>query len=277
MKVGFVDYFLDEWHANNFPEWLAEASNGEVEIAYAFALVDSPNGGMTTDEWCAKFNVQRINTIEELTDKSDVIIVLSPDNPEYHEQLCQVPLSSGKPVYVDKTFAETKEIAKRIFDVAKKHNTPCYSASGLRFAEEYLQFEKGTAQNVVSYGGGRIETYSVHQVEPIIYMMGTNFARVMFTGTDAYQSYVCEFTDGRRAIVTHHPGWSCPFGMVIDFGNDNTKIVNGTSYQKNFAAEMVRFFKTGVPTIAPEETIAGIAVIEAARKAEKAPGTWVEV
>jgi predicted dehydrogenase len=277
MKIGFVDYFLDEWHANNFPEWLTEASGGEIEIAYAYAMIDHPKGGMTTDEWCAKFNARRIDTIEELVKKSDAIVVLSPDNPEHHEELCKIPLQSGKPVYVDKTFAETKEIAERIFAGAINSGTPCYSASGLRFAQEYIDIEKGTVQNIISYGAGRIETYSFHQVEPIIYLMGKNIEKVMFTGTEKHQSYVCEFTDGRRAVVSHH-GHGCPFGMVMDFADGSSKVVNAVSaYFKNFAADMVRFFKTGEASISPEETITGIAVIEAALKAEKNPGNWVAV
>jgi len=276
MKIGFIDYFLDEWHANNFPEWLREASNGEIEIAYAYAMIDSPRGGLTTDEWCEQFNVKRINSIEELVAISDAIVVLSPDNPEYHEELCKIPLQSGKRVYVDKTFAETKEIAERIFAVAKESGTPCYSASGLRFADEYLAIEKGSVQNIISWGAGRISTYSVHQVEPIIYLMGTAIEKVMFVGTEKHQSYVCSFTDGRKAVVSHHPG-HVPFGMTMDFADDTSKMVVADSYHKNFAADMVNFFKTGEASITPEETILGIAVIEAAQKAEKNPGSWVTV
>ena len=276
MKIGFIDYFLDEWHANNFGQWLAEASDGEVEIAYAYAMIDSPKGGMTTDEWCEKYGVQRLHTIEEVVEKSDAIVVLSPDNPEQHEALCKIPLASGKRVYVDKTFAETKESAQRIFSWAKESGTPCYSASGLRFADEYLAIERGTVQNIVSWGGGRIDTYSVHQIEPIIYLMGANIDKVMFVGTNKHQSYVCEFTDGRRAIVSHHMGYM-PFGMVVDLPDDTAKTIIADSYQQNFAADMVNFFKTGVASVTPEETITGIAVIEAAQKAEKTPGVWVAV
>ena len=24
MKIGFIDYYLDEWHANNYPDWFRE-------------------------------------------------------------------------------------------------------------------------------------------------------------------------------------------------------------------------------------------------------------
>ena len=54
--IGFIDYFLDEWHANNYPEWIKQASGGELQVAYAYGKIDSPRpGGLTTDDWCAKY------------------------------------------------------------------------------------------------------------------------------------------------------------------------------------------------------------------------------
>ena len=35
IKVGFIDYYLDEWHANNYVHMLHDYSNGEVEAVYA--------------------------------------------------------------------------------------------------------------------------------------------------------------------------------------------------------------------------------------------------
>ena len=69
-----------------------------------------------------------VDTIEELIEKSDRIIVLSPDNPEMHLELTEKALQSGKLVYVDKTFAPDKETAIKIFENAKAHNTKCFRA-----------------------------------------------------------------------------------------------------------------------------------------------------
>ncbi len=30
MKIGFVDYYIDEWHANNYPAWFAEINKGRT-------------------------------------------------------------------------------------------------------------------------------------------------------------------------------------------------------------------------------------------------------
>ena len=49
-KIGFVDYYLSEWHANNDPAWFAEVAP-DYQIAYAWAEKDvSPRDGVTSAE-----------------------------------------------------------------------------------------------------------------------------------------------------------------------------------------------------------------------------------
>ena len=130
-KIGFIDYYLDEWHANNYPALIKEISGGELEVTCAYAVIDSPIGGMTTDQWCEKYAIPRCNSIEEVIAQSDLLGVLSPDNCEKHEELCQLPLRSGKPTYIDKTFAPSLDEARQIFSIAEKHGTPFFSSSAL--------------------------------------------------------------------------------------------------------------------------------------------------
>lgn len=170
MKLGFIDYYLDEWHANHYPTLLRELSGGEIEVAYAYAETDAPNG-LTTDAWCQKNNVQRVNSIAELVALADGIIVLAPDNTERHEELCRLPLQSGKRVYVDKTFAPDAATAARLFRLAQAHGTPCYSTSALRYAAEYQDIDPNTVRAVSSWGPYDFETESVHQLEPILTMI----------------------------------------------------------------------------------------------------------
>ena len=36
-KIGFVDYYLSEWHANNYPAWIEEAcANAENQLLTVF-------------------------------------------------------------------------------------------------------------------------------------------------------------------------------------------------------------------------------------------------
>ena len=101
--VGFIDYYLDEWHANNYPRIINELTEGEFQVKYAYGKIDSPIGGITNAQWAKEQGVELLDSIEEVIAKSDVLVVLSPDNPEMHEELCDLPLKSGKLVYVAKS------------------------------------------------------------------------------------------------------------------------------------------------------------------------------
>ena len=89
-KIGLIDYYLDEWHANNLPQWVKDASDGNYNITYAYGKITAPSG-VTSEQWCEDHGVNLCETIEEVVEKSDVLMVLSPDNPEMHWELCQLP------------------------------------------------------------------------------------------------------------------------------------------------------------------------------------------
>ena len=84
-KIGFIDFYLSEWHANNYPAWIREicARDGlDYEIAYAWAETDvSPRDGKTSEEWCRENGVTLCATVEELCEKSDVLLILAPSDP----------------------------------------------------------------------------------------------------------------------------------------------------------------------------------------------------
>ena len=275
MKVGFIDYFLDEWHANNYPEWIKDKSNGRYEVAYAWAKIDNPNG-ITNKEWAEKFGVELLPSIQEVVDKSDVLIVLSPDNPEMHEELCEIPLSSGKHVYVDKTFALTKESAEKIFAVADAHGTKCYSCSALRFASELSAVDKSKITKIYSEGPGKFEEYAIHQIEPIVYLMNSRAKRVMFLGDKEHPSMIIEFADGRTAQM-YQCGWIDFKIKTVDMANDVSEYVIKSDYFGAFIENMIQFFDTGEVLVKHENTIDVIAIIEAGIKASKTPYTWVNI
>ena len=38
-KIGFIDYYLSEWHANNYPDFIKKLTD-DYEVAYAWAEKD---------------------------------------------------------------------------------------------------------------------------------------------------------------------------------------------------------------------------------------------
>ena len=139
-KIGFIDYYISEWHANNYPKWFEMANQKlgtDFKLSYAWAEKDiSPVDGVSTDEWCEKFGVERCGSIAELCEKSDCIVLLAPSDPQTHLEYAKQALLFGKPTYIDKTFAPDFNTAKEIFEIAQRYNTPFFSTSALRYASE---------------------------------------------------------------------------------------------------------------------------------------------
>lgn len=276
-KIGFIDYYLDEWHANNYPKFIEQVVGDEFKVAYAYGEIDNPNG-ITNDEWCEKFGVQRLYTIEEVVEKSDVLIVLSPDHPERHWDLCQAPLRSGKRVYVDKTFALSRKIAQDLVDIAQEHNTPFFSSSALRFSGELKDVSTENTVFINSRGPGNFDTYSIHQIEPIVMLMGSDATRVMSIGSGKYESMVIEFSGGKRAVFSHY-GWSgVDFNLIVNYEDGATTVLSTLSdYFPNFIKELCDFFQTGQVKVDPKQTVAIMGIIEAGNQALKTPGIWVKI
>lgn len=275
MKLGFIDYFIDEWHANNYPQWIKEASGGEVEVAYAWAMIDSPIGGLTTAEWCEKFGVEQCATMEELIEKSDGLVVLSPNNCEFHEELCQLPLRSGKPCYVDKTFAPDRETAERIFAIAEESGTPCWSTSALRYAAEYKDAGKDLlAANF--WGPNDYEIYSIHQLEPLMMLMGVPAKRVMAASAEGWYQLTVEFTDGRVGSISGYV-YGSPFICNLHCKGESRMIEVKSDFFHDFIVALTDFYRTGTVPVPHKDTVEIMAVRTAGQKALETPGVWVEI
>lgn len=285
-KIGFIDYFLDEWHANNYPAWIREsaaATGLEWEVAYAWAEIDKPEG-LTTDQWCAQHGVERVGTIEELVAKSDAIIVLSPDHPEHHERLAQLALQSGKPVYMDKTFAPDLLAAKRLFQQAAAGGTPLFSSSALRFAEELqaqvASGDSGSVSGPIAYlavsGPGKYTNYAVHQFEMIVTLMGTGARRVKSLSNAHGRQLAIEFDAGSQAsfLQLDH----APFQAIIQReGGEGAFIGQCSNMFARLMDAILAFFETRVVPVSPEQTLAVIALIDAGRTALEQRDEWVDV
>lgn len=279
-KIGFIDYFLNEWHADNYPDMIAKATNGEYKVCYAYGYTEpSADWGLKSNaEWAKEHDVELLGSIEEVVEKSDFLVVLSPDNPEMHEELCDLPLKSGKPTYVDKTFATDKESAIRIFKNAEAHGTPCYSTSALRFAAELEEIDTDDIYKIYSEGPASLSVYVIHQIEPVIRLMQARAERLMFLGDEQHPSFIIGFNDGRFAQIHHRDDESMSFRITtVNQANQAKHYEIQSDYFGRFIQAMIAFFETGVAPVSHEQTIDVIAVRTAAIQAAKTPFEWIEL
>jgi len=280
-KVGLIDYYLDNWHASNLPKWLRDETHDEYRICYAWGSFnpDASKSGSEyrkpSEVWCAEHNIELVGSAAEVVEKSDVLMVLSPNNPEQHEELCREALASGKRTYVDKTFAPDVVTAKRIFNMAKAGNTPMFSSSALRFSSELTNIKHEGICVISSRGPGVYEIYSIHQIEMLVFLMGPAARRVMAIGNEAAPALAIEFS-GKRFATMGHFGGECPFNLAITYDNSENVLVHEcTSFFPNFVRELVDFFETGSIKVPENETIAIIGIREKGFEALKNPGVWI--
>lgn len=276
--IGFIDYFLNEWHALNYPAWIKQEGQGEFEAVYAWADCEgTAHGRGTNAEFVEKTGMTLLNSMEEVIERSDALILLSPDNPEQHERLAQLPLRAGKPLYIDKTFSENAAEAERMFALAEKSGTPMFSSSALRFSQAWKNLPASRPSGVVSLGGGTLRHYIVHQLEPLVMLLGCDVKRVL-CGLAQDSGMPCsyiEFNDGCLVTVTQANG----LGFEMIFGYADQAAVRRCvedAFFNGLIRAMLAFFAGGPLPVQPAETIAIMRLRERLLQASDRPGEWLK-
>lgn len=275
-KIGFVDYYLDEWHANNYPEWI-KAKNRGFEVAYAYGETDMPDH-KTNAQWCKDNNIEQCLTIEELCEKSDVVVILSPDNSERHLMYAEKVLPFGKLTYIDKTFAPDVETAQKIFDLSEKYNCTICSTSALRYATELKDLNN--VESMISVGGGlTYDIYAIHQLEMIVKLMGADVKRVIATQPSPSVNLTFEFKNGKRAGLIQNVYCGMPFTLLTKHQNEkDTKCTEIRSdFFQFFIDGLLDFFESGKVMATKDETLAVIKLIENGKKALLNIDNWIEL
>ena len=276
-KIGFVDLYISEWHANNYPAWIEAAARKlslPYELAYAYAEVDvSPYDGRSTAEWCRDFGVERCDTIDALCEKSDAIIILAPSDPEAHLHLAEAVLKHKKPTYIDKTFAPDYKTAKKIYAIGEKYGTPFFSSSALRYSAAVGQVA-GCPLLTSMGGGSSAAEYVVHQAEMLV------------AATKKTPKAVCAHVQGNQLFATIR--WkeggeaSLLFSPALDFcllgENENgthRRAPAGGDFFPALLRDILRFFETGEVSFDPRETLAVMQLREMILAAAQNAGEWI--
>ena len=279
-KIGFIDYYLSEWHANNYPAWIKTANETlgtDYEVAYGWAELDaSPLDGVTTAEWCEKFGATPCATLEELCEKSDMLLILAPSDPEKHLPYARVALTYGKPTYIDKTFAPNLAEAEEMFAIAKAHSTPFFSSSALRYATE-LDSVSGCVRMMTTGSGRSADEYIVHQTEMVVKKLGIGANRVRAEKFGTQTLFRVEYANGKKATMLFAP--SVPFTVYLSECGDTKPVYKQVTskYFDGLIADMVRFFEEGTVSFNTAETLEIMKIREGAIKAIDADGQWIDL
>jgi hypothetical protein len=291
-RIGFIDEFLDNWHANNYPRLFREHPLGsQYEVALAWEMRPAESG-LDIDQWCGQQQVARAASIEQVVAECDAIVVLAPRNADVHERPADVPPRAPKPVYIDKPFAPNIAAGRRMFDKAREHGTPMFSSSALRFGSALNKalskpLDKAPAgeladkavRYVATRGGGRFAEYAIHQVEMLVMTLGVGARQVMHVGNDTAKVVLVDYGDGRRGTIALTPGAS--FGLLAAWGEPGAGGTHAIDVMDDFFPglidAMLRFFDSGAAPVPQEQTLEVTAILQAANAGMDRPGRWVDV
>lgn len=272
-KIGFVDYYISEWHACNYPAWIERICvdmGVEYKVAYAWAEVDvSPVDGVSTAEWCEKFGAEKCATIDELCEKSDVIVILAPSNPETHLRYAEAVLKYGKRTYIDKTFAPDAGTAKEIFALGEKYNAPFFSTSALRYATELDSIDNPDSM-LVTGGGSNLPEYFIHLGEQVVKKMGA-VKNVSATKNGTQWIIQAKTEGGKDATMIY--GSAMPYNVYMTKDGKETWKSIKSPFFDGLIADMLNFFETGKASFDTAETLKVMelrdAVLAAIRNTDK--------
>lgn len=278
-KIGFIDYYLDEWHANNYPAMIAaynRKNNSDYQLAYAWGEIDNPSGGLSNREWCEKFSAKLCGSIEEVCERSDHVIILAPSDPERHLDYAGRVFACKASPYIDKTFAPDCKTAKAIFDLAGKNGVKFFSSSALRYADE-LSVYNGDARSIYLTGGGsNFDEYIIHQLEMAVKCLGVGAESVRYEKYADQEYAEAAYCDGRHAKLFFSP--CLPFTAAVA-GADGRSAYHRISspYFDNLIADIIRFFETGETSFDSAETLEVMKLREAVIAGKSRPGEWIRL
>jgi predicted dehydrogenase len=230
--------------------------------------------------------IEIVDSIPQLLEKVDVVLLESVDG-RIHLQEAAPVIKAGKPLFIDKPAAGSLADAIVIYELAKKHNVPCFSSSSLRFApgiQELLKNEKlGTIAGAVTWGSCSYQEgtpdmffYGIHGIEPLYALMGTGcetVTRIQTKDTDLVSGV---WKDGRVGTYRGIRRNKADFGAIA-FGSKGIVQSGREGGYEELCREIGRFFKTGKSPVRGEETIEIFAFMEAADESKRQGGAPVSL
>jgi predicted dehydrogenase len=197
--------------------------------------------------------------------------------------------AARKRVFIDKPLAASLEDARAIAQLAGQSGVPWFSASSLRFhaAVQSLKNDPriGRIEGCDAYSPATLEPhhpdlfwYGVHGVEILYALMGSGCQSVTRVSTPQTDVVVGKWADGRIGTFRGMRVGKHAYGAIVyGSGGIGSHEVEGGSMYRALVEEIVKFFRTGVPPVPPDETLEIFAFMQAAQVSKDRGGQVVHL
>ena len=291
-RIGMVG--LDTGHSEAFTRSLNNPQAGDKFLEYK-VVAAYPKGTEDILEWKNRIpeitkkveshGVEIVNSMDELLEKVDVVLITCIDGNQHLEQVMPV-FKAGKPVFIDKPFAASLSDAYAIAFAAKQCDVPLFSSSSLRYingAEEIANGKIGSVLGADAFSPAHIEEhhpdlfwYAVHGVETLFTIMGTGCKSVQRTFTDDTDLVVGVWEDERIGTFRGIRKGKGGYGVTV-FGEDGISVLNDYSGYEPLLVKVCEFYESGKAPIPIEETLEIFAFMQAAEESKERGGISIDI
>jgi len=290
-RIGMIG--LDTSHVIAFTKVINDTANNygcKVVVGYSGGSPDIPSSANRVENYTNqlrdKYGVEIVDSIEELCEKVDGVLLESVDGRPHLKQAIPV-IKAGKPLFIDKPMAGSLEDVIEIFRLAKENNVPCWSSSSLRYGPGVIGMrnnkEVGDVLGCDAFSPCSLEEhhpdlywYGVHGVEMLFTIMGTGCEAVRRVQTPDYELVVGIWKDGRVGTFRGVKKGKSGYGSMV-FGTKGIVPGGGYGGYEPLIVEIIKFFKTGNIPIPEEETIEIFAFMSAADESKEKDGAAVSI
>jgi len=232
-----------------------------------------------------KLGVEIVNSIDELLQKVDFVLLETNDGRLHLEQALPV-LKAGKRMFIDKPIAASLSDAMAIYNASEQFKTPVFTSSSLRFMESVQSVVEGKIGKVLgadTYSPATLEKthpdlfwYGIHGVEVLFTVMGTGCKNVIRVHTNDTDVVVGEWEDSRVGTFRGTRSGTHDYGGTVYGEKGNLSLGPFHGYD-SLLVRIIDFFETGNPPVTSKETLEILAFMEAADESSKKAGARVSL
>ena len=281
-KIKAAIVGMDTSHAVEFPKFLQDpamepefrVNSVKVTRALRFETPFQNKAGLDQrQQYLEGVGVKVTEDFDEAVADCDAIF-MEINDPSLHLEYFRKCAPLGKPIFLDKPFADTLENTVEILKIAKEHKVRFFTASSLRFDanivkahEEMPEIEQGLTWGPLgpAAAGSSIIWYGIHTFEMLEKIMGTGAIAV--TSVPDRCGVVCTvaYGDGRRGVVQLTKG-NYSYGGILRKGRENKMFtfVGGKHLYHNLVADIGNFFRGKYEGVPLKESFEIMAMLEAA-------------
>ncbi len=291
-RVGIIG--LDTSHSAAFTKSLNKENADAAFLGYK-VVAAYPQGSLdivsSTEripgyiEEVKKYGVEIVNSIADLLQKVDVILLETNDGRRHLEQALEV-FKSGKTTFIDKPIAASLKDTVAIFEAAEKYKVPVFSASSLRYAtgiQEIRNGKLGKVNGADTYSPMKFEQthpdlfwYGIHGVEMLFTAMGTGCKDIRRTIGEDQEVFTATWNDGRVGTFRGIKNGKQDYGGMA-FGEKGIGTIGPYNGYDPLLVEIINFFESGLVPVPKEETLEICAFMEAADESKRRGGAVVSL